>query len=180
MRLPSIIVGFVIVLALSAPASLALQQFTLEEAQTRIERLEARVASLEATVAASSGDASEASELHTITGTLIIGSSQHFDLVGTDVGKPGVPCFGSGAFSDINAGASVQARDEAGNVIGLGRLNLGVLVGTAVPLTCELTWTMEVQDADFYAFEVANREGTTFSRAELEQIGWHVDLRIGA
>ena len=48
MRIRSAVIGFVVALVLFAPASYALQEFTLEEAQSRIERLEARVASLEA------------------------------------------------------------------------------------------------------------------------------------
>jgi CHASE1-domain containing sensor protein len=52
LRIRAAVVGFVVALALSATAGYAVQDFTLDEAQTRIERLEAHVSSLEATIAA--------------------------------------------------------------------------------------------------------------------------------
>src|SRR5215217_6980955 len=80
-RRRSVIIGFVVALALSATAGYAVQEFTLDEARTRIERLEARVASLEATMAAG-GDTSEESEAHTITGIVVIESSSHWGREG--------------------------------------------------------------------------------------------------
>jgi hypothetical protein len=36
---------------------------------------------------------------------------------------------------------------------------------------------MDVDDADFSVVEVANREGPTYSRAELEDTGWTVSTK---
>ena len=52
MMIRSAVIGFSVAIVLSATAGYAVQEFTLDEAQTRIERLEERVASLEATIAA--------------------------------------------------------------------------------------------------------------------------------
>jgi hypothetical protein len=41
---------------------------------------------------------------------------------------------------------------------------------------CEFAWTMDVEDADFYAFEVEHRGGPSFSREELVTLGWVVGL----
>ena len=41
---------------------------------------------------------------------------------------------------------------------------------------CELSWPMGVEDADFYVFEIADRSGSSFTRAELEEAGWSVGL----
>src|SRR5687767_10824961 len=69
MQTRSAVLCLTVALALFAPAAYALQEFTLEEAQTRIERLEARVTALEEMVASSGGEA-EAEETHVIQGEL--------------------------------------------------------------------------------------------------------------
>jgi hypothetical protein len=179
MRLRSVIVGFVVALALSATAGYAVQEFTLDEARTRIERLEARVASIEATIAAGNSATPEASEMHTVTGVVVIESTQHFGLQGRGPYDVGDPCFGDAGFDDIRAGADIRALDEAGNVVGLGRLSTGALTDAEPVRVCQFSWTMEIDDAEFYAFEVANRGGPSFTRAELEALGWNVELSIG-
>lgn len=181
MRLRPVIVGFVVALALSATAGYAVQEFTLDEARTRIERLEARVASLEATIAVGNSATPEASEMHTVTGIVVIESSSYWGREGHGPVEVGAPCVGDAGFDDIRAGADVRALDGVGNVVGLGRLNPGVLGERGnLGLPCQFTWTMEVGDTEFYALEIANREGPSFSRAELEALGWNVELSIGS
>jgi hypothetical protein len=175
----STVIGFAVALAISATAGYAVQEFTLDEARTRIERLEARVSSLEATITAGNGGTPEASEMHTVTGTVVIPSSQYFGLEGRGPYDVGDPCHGDAGFDDIRAGASVRALDQAGNVVGLGRLRSGTLIDIGTVRGCEFSWTMDVADADFYAFEVANRSGPSFSRDELQALRWIVELSIG-
>jgi hypothetical protein len=176
----SVTIGFAVALALSAPAGYALQEFTLDEARTRIERLEARVALLEAMVAAGHAATPEAQETHIVTGTVVIPSPQHWGLEEHQVGKAGLPCFGDDGFEDIRAGATISVLDEAGTIIATGSLNPGKLVGTdPPPFVCEMSWTIEVPDTEFYVFKIADREGPTFSRADLEAAGWRVPLTIG-
>jgi hypothetical protein len=175
-RIQWAIFGFVAALALSATVGYAVQDFSLDEARTRIERLETRVSSLEATIAAGNGGTPEASEMHTITGTVVIPGSQHFAIEGRGPYDVGDPCFGDAGFDDIRSGASVRARDEAGNIVGLGRLNTGALVDIGTARGCEFSWTVKVEDASFYVFDVANCGGPSFTRAELEEAGWSVEL----
>jgi hypothetical protein len=104
MRIQWAIIGFVFALALSATAGYAVQEFTLDEARTRIELLEARVSALEATIAAGNGGTPEAFEMHTITGTVVIGSSQHFALEGRGPYDIGDPCHGMQVSTISNQG----------------------------------------------------------------------------
>jgi hypothetical protein len=173
----SVAVGFAIAVALSAPASLALQEFTLDEARTRIERLESRVASLEATIAVD--NISEGSKTHTVTGIVVIGSYLHWELEGPGPLEIDDSCVGEAGFDDIRAGADVRALDGAGNVVGLGRLDTGVVAAPRSGRVCQFSWTMEVDDTEFYAFEIDHRGGPTYSRAELEATDWTVVLTIG-
>jgi hypothetical protein len=179
MRIHAAIVGIAAGLALSATVGYAVQEFTLDEAQTRIERLEARVASLESTTAAGTGSTLETSAAHAVTGTMVIESSQHFGIEGRGPYDVGDPCFGDAGFDDIRSGADVRALDGAGNIVGLGRLSTGALTETETVHVCQFSWTMDVDDAEFYAFEIARRGGPSFSRAELEAAGWTVELSIG-
>lgn len=178
MRIRPTIIGFALALALSATAGYAVQEFTLDEARTRIERLEARVALLEAAIVADSRSATDASVVHTVTGAVVIESSQHFGLEGRGPYVVGDLCFGDAGLDDIRAGAAVRALDQFGNIVGLGRLSSGALTDAEPVRVCQFSWTMEVDDAAFYTFEVANRKGPSFSRAELEALNWTVALSI--
>src|SRR3954468_17497195 len=123
MRLRSVIIGIVVVaLALSATAGYAVQEFTLDEARTRIERLEARVASLEATIAAGNGGSPEALETQTVSGTVALKYAASFDAPALHVGEF---CTGAGGYNDIRPGATVRVIDEAGNIIGSTQLSVG-------------------------------------------------------
>jgi hypothetical protein len=173
MRIRSAVIGFIVAIALFAPASYALQEFTLEEARTRIERLEARVAALEAMKAPGNGGTPEASETHTIRGTVAI-SSLDFSIEDSDAGKLGAPCWG-------DAGSvGIRILDEAGDIAASGSLDLsqGLIVDNGVMLVCQFSWTIDVEDSDFYVFEIDGREGPTYSRADLEEAGWTVGLFI--
>ena len=174
------VIGIAVAVALSATAGYAVQDFTLDEAQTRIERLEARVAALEATMAARDGRTAEAPETHGVTGTVPMTDTAHFGVEGRVPYEVGDACFAEGGFDDVHTGTDVRALDEEGTIIGSSRLDAGTLIqlGT-LNRGCEFTWTMDVADAEFYAFEIANRGGPSFQRAELEAAGWDVALSLG-
>ena len=174
------VIGIAVAVALSATAGYAVQDFTLDEAQTRIERLEARVAALEATMAAGNGRTEEAPETHGVTGTVLIADTAHFGVEGRVPYEVGDACFGDAGLDGFQEGAEVRALDEAGTVVGLGHLRIGTLtdLGT-LNRGCQFTWTMDVTDAEFYAFDIANQGGPSFQRAELEAAGWDVGLSLG-
>jgi hypothetical protein len=174
MRIRPAVFGFVAALLLFAPASYALQEFTLDEARTRIKRLEARVTTLETMIASSTEGTPEPSETHTINGTIVI---RYPDFAPSRVGEV---CAGDGGYGDIRAGAAVSIRDETDNIIGSIQLNEGEVFRIPGQIYgCKFSWTIKVKDSDFYVFEIANREGPTYSRADLEEVGRTVELTIG-
>ena len=133
--------------------------------------------SLEATIAV--GATPEGSATHTVTGIVVIGgSSLHWEMEGSPPYHLDDPCVGDAGYDDIRAGADVRALDGAGNVVGLGRLDTGELADTGRLRVCQFSWTMEVDDAEFYAFEVANRGGPSLTRPNLN-VGLDVELSIG-
>lgn len=116
-------------------------------------------------------------------------------------------CRGGGGYDDQRAGAQVTVRNEAGDVIGIGRLSTGeygaLRVDTGEPISslgmwrtsngtktddgdwayrglCVFTFTVELtEDSDFYEVQVADRNPLTHTRAELEAAGWEVALTLG-
>jgi len=159
---------------LLVPAGYAVQEFTLEEAQTRIERLEARVAGLETAVAGrgSEGAEAEAEETRTVSGSVYLAGFDNFSGIG--VGEERV-CFGTGGFDDLRSGASVRVIDAAGDVIATTRLEGGRAEGAG----CEFTFTASVPETDFYEIQVAGRGGPAYSFEDLEAADWTVSLSIG-
>jgi hypothetical protein len=179
MRIRSAVIGFLVALLLFAPAGYALQEFTLEEARTRIERLEARVASLEAMIAAGNGGTAEPSETHTVAGTVLLVDQDNFSSETPLNPHVGETCAGRDDYSDIQPGVPIRALDEAGSIVGLSSLPIGEIIFVRTrSFGCEFSWTIEVKDTDFYVFEIADRGGPTYSRAELEDAGWTVELSI--
>ena len=88
--------------------------------------------------------------------------------------------MGAGGYDDIRPGALVRVLDEAGTVVGANQLNGGEIFEIPTLLDrCRFSWTVEVEDADFYVIKIGNREGPTYSRADLEEAGWTVELSIG-
>lgn len=80
----------------------------------------------------------------------------------------------------MQQGAPVTVRDEAGTVIATGHLDAGQKVAITEggdALFCEFEFVVEVPAGyPFYAFEVADRGELTYSAAELETMGWSVEL----
>lgn len=96
-------------------------------------------------------------------------------------GQPG-SCEGRDGYDDIRAGAQVTVKDENGTVIATGRLEGGqqVEVPSATLYICEFGFQVDVPaDKSFYAIEVSHRGEITYSRAEMEESAWTVDLELG-
>lgn len=88
-------------------------------------------------------------------------------------------CHGRDEYADIQDGASLTVRDETGTVIGTGQLRNG-RVGSGAGNRCLFDFTVsDLPDADFYSIGIANRDGTVFSRSELEADHWSIRVQLG-
>jgi hypothetical protein len=93
--------------------------------------------------------------------------------------KYGEVCSGTSGFDDVDAGASVVVTNEQGTVVGTGSLGLG----SASPGgDCVFNFTVAglPPEARFYGVEVSHRGKVTFSREQLEQDRWNVELTLGS
>jgi hypothetical protein len=85
-------------------------------------------------------------------------------------------CHGVGAFADMAAGTDILVLDGAGTTIGKG--DLSVLEGSGDD-GCIFGFTSEVPDVPFYTFKIGDRDGPTFSLADMKSQGWKVELTVG-
>jgi hypothetical protein len=168
----------------------------------RVDRMRMRVIAATAVVgliaAACGGDGGEEPETsssQTISGSLALqfdGTGNSWDHQGPPgTFKVGDECFGEGGSSDINEGADVTVRNEAGETIALGSLGLGHLEEAfpggsdrdkygAFGLACVFPLEVNgVPDARFYSVEVSHRGETSYSRDEMEANSWTVELSLG-
>lgn len=135
---------------------------------------------------------------NTITGTVF--------LTDTDGGMGGWDdCEGQGGYSDLSAGAFVNAKNEVGTVVGATSLenlnddNLHILVDDEDAdggdfstiediqenirafrdIICIFAFELEVDDADVYVIQVGRRGDITYTKPQLETSDWEISLTIG-
>lgn len=114
-----------------------------------------------------------------------------FTLIDSDVVGTWDGCFGSGGYDDFGPGMNVTVRDGQGDVVGVGSTeSLSEADRTGVwaddvtfsedsSVSCVVKFTVDVKPAEFYSVEVGSRGDLTYSAAELEAAGWHVELSLG-
>lgn len=68
-------------------------------------------------------------------------------------------------------------RDGEGRSLATAALEGGRYIGLGM---CELTWSTEVPNAEFYRFEMGRRGEIEYTHDELEDADWHVDLSLGS
>ena len=118
-------------------------------------------------------------------------------------------CFGDGGYDDFGPGMNVTIRDGDGSIVGTGNTetleNLPPEVEEALddntdttlpedldPLTgavlyakifdgtqCVVQFSVPVKDAEFYAVSVGKRGELSYSKSELEERDWWVELTLG-
>jgi hypothetical protein len=118
--------------------------------------------------------ATAVAQTHEIIGSLLIEPGYHYD---------GEPCAGQDGYSDIHAGTQITVKDASGQIIALGQLQGGKIEANPAAVywgRCRLTVVVEqVPDSAFYTFSIGNRPGVTFSRDDLVNGAWGVQLSIG-
>lgn len=85
-------------------------------------------------------------------------------------------CFTRGGYADISSGADVKVKDGEGVVIALSELSKGTAVNST---TCRFDFVVELPGSDFYSIEIGNRDEVTYSKADLAERDWRLDLSIG-
>lgn len=85
-------------------------------------------------------------------------------------------CITTGGYADIQVGAQITVTDQTGTIIGVGVLEPIYLPNDE---RCVFTFTIDVPEATFYTLTMSRRGNLTYSKQDLEEAGWHVDLVIG-
>jgi hypothetical protein len=115
--------------------------------------------------------AGAAQSKHTIKGTMTLYDSETYDYY-----ENGDGCSGEGGYGDIDEGTDVRVKDASGDLIGSGRLESGTVEGG----TCVFDFTVDdVDDASYYSVEVSYRGDLSFSKSEMDDNGWQVDVTLG-
>lgn len=105
----------------------------------------------------------------------------------------GSPCSGSGGYGDIDDGAQVTVKDEAGKIIATGRLANGKVLSSDTrssyrfgsydsSTTTKCSWDIEVDrvpKASVYQVEVSHRGELRYSLEEMKAQSWTVAFTLG-
>lgn len=107
----------------------------------------------------------------TISGTFTLENGEPADRSGGD-------CRGTRGYGDMRSGVDVTVRDAAGTIVGTARLaaDSAYRYGNG----CRYLFTVgPLPDSGFYSVEVGRRGDLTYSAAELDAMGWRVELDLG-
>lgn len=85
-------------------------------------------------------------------------------------------CITLRGYSDIGSGTDVIVKDGTGKVIALTELLRGTPVGL---YSCRFDFEAKVPSSEFYSFSIGDRDQITFSKADLLDRGWRLDLTLG-
>lgn len=112
------------------------------------------------------------------TGHRVAGS---VTIKGSSILVVGTACSGGGGYADMDRGTTVTVKDQAGTIIATGLLDAGVYDNSnAMWKLCRFGFAVPaVPDAPFYSLEVGHRGALTYSRADLDALGWTVALTLG-
>lgn len=138
----------------------------------RVTRLAALV--LIAIVVAGCGPTASATpETHLITGTFTLNQDD-------DANRGNGQCQGTGGYSDIRAGLDVVVKNEAGTIVATSELHDGpTAYDSSTRGRCIFEISVSVPDASFYSIEVGSRGELTYSRDDMESMGWVVGFTLG-
>lgn len=111
---------------------------------------------------------------HTITGRLSLHDTSESQ---SGIVTYGTSCSGAGGYSDIGSGTQVTVTNESGKVLATSSLGVGSGV-----IVCDFDFTVKVPNASFYRIEIGGgRRGVmTYSRQQMEDAGWSVNLTLGS
>jgi hypothetical protein len=117
-----------------------------------------------------------ASEDGTINGSIAVGHEIPSEY---RTGYCSGSSVGSG-YGDIGEGTQVVVKDPTGKIIATGALGSGTWKKGDILSSCVHPFTVrDIPKADFYTLSIGRRGDQTYSRSDLEQRGWRVDLTLG-
>lgn len=106
--------------------------------------------------------------------------SGQLDLAATGNGvladnrRKGAGCVGQNGYEDIQTGAQVVIRDEAGKTVGIGKLDAGTMATGLYATNAHCTFNFTISDidstADFLSVEVAKRGQIQFDRDQAQAL----------
>lgn len=102
-------------------------------------------------------------------------------LVDSNLGGTDSNCYGTGGYSDIQAGMPVTIRDGQGKILATGSTGSGSHPNdeTYGSVQCVFNFQLEnIPKADFYSIEVGHRGQLNYSFTEMEKRGWQVSLSL--
>lgn len=85
-------------------------------------------------------------------------------------------CITLRGYSDIGGGTDVIVKDGAGKVIALTQLLRGTPVGL---YSCRFDFEIKLPNSEFYSFSIGDRDQITYSKADLLDRSWRLDLTLG-
>ena len=113
---------------------------------------------------------------HVLRGTVTLTG-----FVMSQSGQEGQTCWGRDAFSDIRPDAQVRVLDESGSIVATGSLVSSRYGGEWPNYQCSLGLSVpDVPSAKFYTVKIGEREGPTYSIADMKRMGWTVEMGLGA
>lgn len=126
------------------------------------------------TTGGSSTSTSVASPGHSIRGV--------FTLTVDEQLTKGAECEGPPPYDDLRGGAPVVVKNEAGEEVGRGTLDVGRApeesFGPTTPI-CEFTFDIgDLPDVDSYTISINHVDDQTFTAVELEDQGWTVEFGL--
>lgn len=107
----------------------------------------------------------------TVTGTFTLTET-------SSISRSGGTCSGNGVYSDFGPGMNVTIENELGGIIGTGTTE-SVDDGEDSPF-CEVTFEItDLPESKLYVIGTEGRGNFSYSRADMEEMGWHVGVTFG-
>lgn len=140
-----------------------------------------------------SGAFSDSKKTRELTGIFVL-----YDIL--EIEGPPTSCRGTGGYDDFRAGMGVTVRNGEGTVMATSSTRYGskqevskvwdqfedliddddeTLSELLSRSYCVVFFELDVADAEFYDLEVGRRGTQTYSRSELDERDWHVEMTLG-
>jgi hypothetical protein len=95
-------------------------------------------------------------------------------------GNDSIPNDQSKGYGDVDEGAQVLVKNEAGSLIATGNLGVGKVEPVGRYGGCVFPFSiLNVPIAKFYTIEVGDRKGVTYSAQQMKDANWTIGITLG-